>query len=90
MKEIGKYTMRQLMAILKKDFADCFENWKGNWDVSKINENMMRQLMAIPREDFVDSFEKWNECWNKYVRSQLKYFKETNALDWQFLKIYTG
>jgi len=26
--------MRQLMAIPKKDFSDCFEKWKEPWDKS--------------------------------------------------------
>jgi len=30
--EIKANTMRQLMAILKKVFADCFEKWKEHWD----------------------------------------------------------
>jgi hypothetical protein len=27
-----KNTTRQLMAIPKKEFSDCFEKWKEHWD----------------------------------------------------------
>jgi hypothetical protein len=32
MDEIKENAMKQLRGILKEDFADCFENWKGHWD----------------------------------------------------------
>jgi len=31
--EIKETATRQLMAILTKDFADCFEKWKEHWDM---------------------------------------------------------
>jgi hypothetical protein len=31
-KNIKENAKRQLMTILKEDFADCFEKWKGRWD----------------------------------------------------------
>jgi hypothetical protein len=31
--EIKETATRQLMAILKKDFADCFEKWTEHWDM---------------------------------------------------------
>jgi len=31
-KEIKENATRQLMAIPKKDFSDCFEKWKERWD----------------------------------------------------------
>jgi hypothetical protein len=30
--DIKENATRQLMAIPKEDFEDCFENWKGHWD----------------------------------------------------------
>jgi hypothetical protein len=30
--EIKKNATRQLMAIPKKEFSDCFEKWKERWD----------------------------------------------------------
>ena len=30
--KIKENTARQLMAIPKKDFANCFEKWKERWD----------------------------------------------------------
>jgi hypothetical protein len=30
--EIKENATRQLMAIPKKDFSDCFEKWKERWD----------------------------------------------------------
>jgi hypothetical protein len=32
MDEIKENATRQLIAIPKEDFADCFEKWKGRWD----------------------------------------------------------
>jgi hypothetical protein len=29
---IKEKATRQLIAIPKEDFADCFEKWKGRWD----------------------------------------------------------
>jgi hypothetical protein len=30
--EINENVTRQLMTIMKKEFADCSEKWKGCWD----------------------------------------------------------
>jgi hypothetical protein len=30
--EIKENATRQLLAILKKEFSDCFEKWKERWD----------------------------------------------------------
>jgi hypothetical protein len=30
--EIKEKATRQLIAIPREDFADCFEKWKGQWD----------------------------------------------------------
>jgi hypothetical protein len=32
MDEIKENATRQLIAIPKEDFADCFERWKRHWD----------------------------------------------------------
>lgn len=49
---------------------------KYHWNVTdNIKENMTKQLMVIPKGDFPDSFKKWKRWWNKYVRSQAKYFE---------------
>jgi hypothetical protein len=36
--EIKENVTRQLMVILKEDFAECFEKWKGHWDKCVISQ----------------------------------------------------
>jgi hypothetical protein len=36
--EIKENVTRQLMVILKEDFTDCFEKWKGCWDKCVISQ----------------------------------------------------
>ena len=44
--EIQENTMRQLMVILTKDFAECFQQWKRHW------ENCMRSKGAYLEGDW--------------------------------------
>lgn len=60
--------------------------------MDEIKENAMRQLMVFSKEDFADCLEKWKGCWNKFGKSQRKYFEEDedDTLPSSFLSLING
>jgi hypothetical protein len=39
--EIKENMTRQLMVILKKNFLDCFEKWKEQWDKCEVPRGVL-------------------------------------------------